>query len=240
MTHVPDICRRVLWSRWGVVAYCLAACFLVGAEGAQAQDEAQKWMDIPEEIWTEMISDGNSWHPNMGCLEQHDLALVKVPYLDFKGRSQTGELIVARSVADEVFDAFTEIFRSKAFRIERMERIDKYAGDDDASMAANNTSAFNCRYVGGTTTLSAHALGIAIDINPVQNPLVAGTKVYPPEGKDYVIDRSAETTGIILAGDVVTIAFSKVKTSPTGNSWVWGGDWTGTRKDYQHFSENGK
>jgi poly-gamma-glutamate synthesis protein (capsule biosynthesis protein) len=146
----------------------------------------------------------------------------------------------SRSVADEVYDAFTEVFESKAFRIERMERIDKYAGDDDASMAANNTSAFNCRYVGGTKILSAHALGIAIDINPIQNPLVTQKNVYPPEGKKYAKNRSADVIGIILKDDVVTAAFGKIKTSPAGNNWSWGGDWKGARKDYQHFSENGK
>jgi poly-gamma-glutamate synthesis protein (capsule biosynthesis protein) len=79
------------------------------------------------------------------CPPRASLVLLTVPYLDFEAQPKLGRQIVARSVADEVGKAFTEIFESRQFQIQRMELVDVYGGDDDASMAANNTSAFNCR-----------------------------------------------------------------------------------------------
>ena len=132
---------------------------------------------------------------------------------------------------------FTEIYDTAAFRIERMDRVDKYGGSDTASMAANNTSAFNCRPVEGTTTLSAHASGLAVDINPVQNPWVKGDEVDPEAGRpfDTVPKRQAAQNrgqpGIILSGGAAVAAFKR-------NGWKWGGDWR-SEKDYQHFSYTG-
>jgi hypothetical protein len=160
--------------------------------------------------------------------------LLTVPFRDFAGRPTTGELVVAKSVAAVLARIFTEIYDSAAFRIERMERVDKYGGRDTASMAANNTSAFNCRPVEGTTTLSAHASGLAVDINPVQNPWVKGNEVDPEAGRpfDRVPKRQAAQNrgqpGIILGGGAAVAAFKR-------NGWTWGGDWR-SEKDYQHFS----
>jgi poly-gamma-glutamate synthesis protein (capsule biosynthesis protein) len=118
-----------------------------------------------------------------------------------------------------------------------MERVDKYGGNDTASMAANNTSAFNCRPVEGTTRLSAHASGLAIDINPVQNPWVKGNEVDPVAGRpfDTVPKRQAAQNrgqpGIILGGGAAVATFKR-------NGWTWGGDWR-SEKDYQHFSYTG-
>ena len=172
------------------------------------------------------------------CPARDDLVLLTVPYRDFAGAAALGRLVVAKRVADQVASIFTAIFESQRFRIERMELVDKYRGNDDASMAANNTSAFNCRFVGGTTVLSAHALGIAIDVNPEQNPWVKGRVTVPPKGRafDYPGERQSAhrrgQPGIIMSGDVVVTAFKQ-------QGWKWGGDWT-DKKDYQHFSENGR
>jgi hypothetical protein len=163
--------------------------------------------------------------------------LLTVPFRDFAGRPATGELVVAKSVAAVLARIFTEIYDSAAFRIERMDRVDKYGGSDTASMAANNTSAFNCRPVEGTTRLSAHASGLAIDINPVQNPWVKGNEVDPEAGRpfDTVPKRQAAQNrgqpGIILSGGAAVAAFKR-------NGWTWGGDWR-SEKDYQHFSYTG-
>jgi hypothetical protein len=62
-----------------------------------------------------------------------------------------------------------------------MQLVDVYSGDDDRSMAANNTSAFNCRKVAGTSKWSEHAYGRAIDVNPVQNPTSPGPGRSPPQ-----------------------------------------------------------
>jgi len=125
------------------------------------------------------------------------------------------------------------IFRdlyAAGFPIERMVPIDAYGGDDQASMRDNNTSGFNCRYVSGTTTLSQHGLGRAVDVNPLVNPYVKGSTVDPPEGAPYA-DRSGSYPGMIRSGDAVVRAFA-------AQGWKWGGYWS-SGKDYQHFSASG-
>ncbi len=112
-----------------------------------------------------------------------------------------------------------------------MHRADYYGGSDDRSMAADNTSAFNCRLrTGSTTVLSPHSYGRALDINPVENPYVRGSTVLPPAGRPYT-DRSLRVPGVLHAGDPVVGAFAAVR-------WPWGGNWT-SLKDYQHFSASG-
>ena len=108
--------------------------------------------------------------------------------------------------------------------------VDAYGADDQTSMRANNTSAFNCRFVAGTTTLSQHGLGLAIDLNPLHNPYVKGGTVDPPEGAPWA-DRSRTDPGMIKPGAVVDAFASR--------GWRWGGYWSGG-KDYQHFSTSGR
>jgi hypothetical protein len=113
----------------------------------------------------------------------------------------------------------------------RLLRVDHYRADDDRSMVADNTSAFNCRRVAGTSRWSEHAYGRAIDVNRVQNPYVAGGHVSPSAGRSYA-DRARRAPGMIHAGDVVVRAFAAA-------GWRWGGAWRGAR-DYQHFSASGR
>jgi hypothetical protein len=170
-----------------------------------------------------------SWRP--GCpVGPPDLRLITVDHVDMGGRFRTGEMVVHRNHASDVVRAFRDIHAAR-FPIERMELIDLYWGSDDASMAANNTSGFNCRRVTGGTSWSEHAYGRAIDINPVQNPYVRGSTVLPPAGRDH-LDRTASTPGLIRSGDAVTTAFASI-------GWYWGGNWT-TLKDYQHFSSTNR
>src|SRR5690606_14179027 len=113
---------------------------------------------------------GRSHHAGLGCPGWDALCEVEVTHWGFRGEALQGTLIVAAQLGSEVVSIFEAIYES-GFRIERMFPIDVYDGDDDASMAANYSSAFNCRCkTGSTTELSAHGLGRAIDINPVQNP----------------------------------------------------------------------
>jgi hypothetical protein len=98
-------------------------------------------------------------------------------------------------------------------------------------MAADNTSAFNCRRVSGSSSWSMHAYGLAIDVNPVENPYVRGGRVQPPAGRAY-LNRSRGRPGMAVEGGVLVEAF-------TARGWKWGGRWTGSR-DYQHFSTNGR
>lgn len=161
-----------------------------------------------------------------------ELRLLSVNHWGFDGTVQGGEIVVHQDQAANVLEVMRELFEVR-FPIERMELVDVYGGDDDRSMAANNTSGFNCRAVAAQPgTWSQHAYGRAVDINPVQNPYVPRSgPVAPPAGAGY-LDRSDPRPGMILAGDPVVRAFAAA-------GWEWGGSWTGAR-DYQHFSSNGR
>lgn len=172
---------------------------------------------------------GLSWHE--GCpVGLGDLRLVRATYVDFHGRDRRGAVVVAARYADGMLKVLRRLW-SRGFPIRRMELIDRYRGDDHRSMARDNTSAFNCRFVNGTTRWSRHAYGAAIDINPRENPYVSGSYVSPPEGRPYA-DRSRRRPGMIFAGDVVTGSFERIL------DWEWGGRWPAPT-DYQHLSADG-
>lgn len=171
----------------------------------------------------------HSWRE--GCpvgLDQ--LRLITITHWNYTGARVEGELVVHVDAAQGMAQVFGRLYDAR-FPIERMELVDAYAGDDDQSMAANNTSAFNCREVAWKPGVwSNHALGLAVDINPLVNPYVSTSRVLPPEGAAFT-DRSVEVLGGIYANDVVTAAFTEI-------GWTWGGTWS-SAKDYQHFSASG-
>ena len=179
---------------------------------------------IPPEVQASMR--GASWREHERCPAFEALALVRVSHHGFDGGVHDGELIIAAAVAEDVVRVFERIFAAR-FPIERMVRIDAYGGDDDRSMADNNSSGFCFRTIAGTGTLSLHALGTAIDLNPVQNPFIKGDSVCPPAARAY-LDRTDIRPGMIVRPDPVTDAFDAI-------GWEWGGDWT-RAKDYQHFA----
>ena len=175
---------------------------------------------------------GVSWRP--GCpVPLDDLRAVVVRFWGFDGRAHDGgRLIVHADVAAGVRDAFRRLYEAR-FPIRRIEPVDAYGASDDRSMAANNTSAFNCRFATGSDRRwSEHAFGRAIDLNPVQNPWVPpGGPILPPAGAEYA-DRSDVRPGMVVEGDAVTAAFDAI-------GWGWGGRWSSV-KDYQHFSASGR
>jgi hypothetical protein len=173
---------------------------------------------------------GVSWR--QGCPVHIDnLRLIRTTFWDFDGHRELGSIVVHKNEAGEIVRVFRSLYRHK-FKIRRMQLIDRYNGSDHASMNADNTSGFNCRYINGTTTWSQHAYGRAIDVNPIENPYVtSGGHVSPPAGAPYA-DRSRDAKGMVHRGDHAYRAFAQ-------EDWKWGGDWSGT-KDYQHFSRNGK
>jgi hypothetical protein len=122
------------------------------------------------------------------------------------------------------------LFRHR-FPIRKMRLIDAYSANDRRSMAADNTSAFNCRYVSGTSRWSEHAYGRAIDVNPIENPYTDGAGYFSPPAGARFGDRSQRAKGLIHRGGNVVRAFAAI-------GWEWGGDWSGI-KDYQHFSLTG-
>lgn len=172
---------------------------------------------------------GSSHRP--GCpTAVSDLRLVQLTYLGFDGAPHQGELVVHRAHAAALVAVFRRLYEAR-FPVQRMVTVDRYGGDDDRSMEANNTSAYNCRAVAGGTGWSEHAYGTALDVNPVQNPYVRGTTVEPAAGRAY-LDRSDVRPGMVVPGDVVVRAFAAA-------GWEWGGDFR-TLKDYQHFSASGR
>jgi D-alanyl-D-alanine carboxypeptidase len=173
---------------------------------------------------------GRSWHP--GCpVGPAGLRRLRVSFVGFDGGAHTGELVVAAAVTGEVTSVFRRLYDER-FPIRRMRPVSAYGGSDDRSAAADNTSAFNCRYAvaAGPKRWSAHAYGQAIDINDVENPYRLGTRVIPPAGKHY-LDRSRYRAGMAVRGGVLVRAFASV-------GWLWGGRWTGS-PDWQHFSATG-
>jgi hypothetical protein len=155
------------------------------------------------------------------------LRTLRISYWDFGGRAQTGTIVVARAHAPAIVQVFRRLWEAR-FPIRRVRPVSVYRGDDDASMAADNTSGFNCRFVSGTSRWSMHALGEAIDVNPVENPYVRGSTVEPPAGRAF-LDRSRYRKGMAAEDGVLVEAFAAV-------GWEWGGSWG----DYQHFSTNGR
>jgi len=160
-----------------------------------------------------------------------DLRYLRIPYVGFDGAAHSGELAIHKRYAVQVATVFRRLYGAR-WPIRRMRLVDDYGGDDRRSMAANNTSGFNCRRVAGSPAWSAHAYGAAIDLNPVQNPDLRGASVAPRAGRRYAaIDRTADAhapRGVIAADSLVVRAFAEI-------GWEWGGTWS-SGKDYQHFS----
>ena len=172
-------------------------------------------------------------YPETGCtVPYEDLRYVGLLYVDFDGETQTGELICNKAIAQDMVEIFYELYRND-YRIERVRLVDEYDGDDTLSMLDNNTSCFNYRVVDGTTTLSKHALGCAIDINPFYNPYIvynkngSGETYISPKGSEIYADRSQNFPYKIDENDLCYKLF-------TARGFTWGGNWKST-KDYQHF-----
>lgn len=161
-----------------------------------------------------------------------ELSYVHVLYLDFDGNPAEGELICNRAIAQDLVEIFHELYRAE-YQIEKIRLIDTYGGDDDLSMADNNTSCFNYRVVSGSSSLSRHAYGLAIDINPLYNPYITYNKdqtinVSPAAGEDYA-DRSKAFPYKIDEDDLCCRLFKE-------HGFTWGGNWNSC-KDYQHFQK---
>jgi hypothetical protein len=171
---------------------------------------------------------GVSWHP--GCpVPLSSLRLLQLSYWGFDHAVHQGELIVNASAAASLTRVFALLFAAR-FPIRQMRVVDDFGGDDERSMLADNTSAFNCRLVPGTSVWAQHAYGLAVDINPFENPEIQGGQADPPAAAAWA-DRSRSSPAMIAHGDAAWRAFHAI-------GWTWGGDWR-SLKDYMHFSANG-
>ena len=209
----------------------LASFAIFAFAGPLFQGSAERFEGTAEPIGPQLRQrmTGVSWH--RGCpVGLSRLRLLRVTHWGFDGEVHRGRLVVHRDSAQSMLRVMRELHRLH-FPIRRMRLVDAYGADDHRSMDADNTSAFNCRFVAGTNRWSEHAYGQAIDVNPIENPYVTGDgHVSPPAGARYA-DRSRRAKGLIHRNGPVVTAFEE-------NGWGWGGNWSWP-KDYQHFSVGG-
>jgi hypothetical protein len=172
----------------------------------------------------------HTWHA--GCpVGPAQLTLLHLSYWGFDDQPHVGTMVVNTGVVPDVLKVFESLYRQR-FPIRQMQPEDAYGGSDPESMAADNTSGFNCRnaVAAGPPSWSVHAYGEAIDVNTVENPYILNGQVMPPAGAAYR-DRSVVRPGMAIPGGVLVNAFAAV-------GWQWGGRWTDA-PDYQHFSKTG-
>lgn len=182
---------------------------------------------INEDIFSKI--NGISYTKN-DYVDIEDLCYLKMLYYGIDGNTYVGEMIVNQKIADTVLEIFQTLYENQ-YPIERMVLVDNYQANDESSMSDNNTSSFNYRPIAGSSKLSKHSYGLAIDINPKYNPCVktaadGSTLCQPANGADY-IDRSKDFTYKIDTNDLAYQLF-------TAAGFIWGGNWN-SLKDYQHF-----
>lgn len=199
-----------------VQAYSLDSCF--------------QSLPISDAIFSRM--QGKSYKQNC-TVPRTTLRYLRVLHRNIDGKTQLGEIVCNQAIASDLLDIFRQLYQAN-YKIERITLIDNYEADDERSMTANNTSSFNFRVVSGTTKLSKHAQGLAIDINPLYNPYVHlnNGKVEPANGKPYANNRTANRqipVPFINTSDLCYRLFIQ-------HGFRWGGAWR-TVKDYQHFEK---
>jgi hypothetical protein len=198
------------------------------AAGASVKPFVGSVSALPTSLRSTMT--GVSWKP--GCpVPLADLRLVRARYLGFDGKAHTGRIVVHRDVARDVVAVLRRLYAAR-FPIRRMLPVDAYGGSDFRSIEADNTSAFNCRYVDGTRRWSEHAYGRAIDLNPIENPYVTSAGTTSHAASRPFLRRAPYRAGMAVEGGAVVRAFDAA-------GWGWGGRWSGAR-DYQHFSASGR
>jgi len=177
---------------------------------------------IPAPVRARM--EGISWRgADPRCPRWEALAYVVVDHVTFDGGTARGELVVAAALASRAIELFRRLWQL-GFPIRQLRLVDDYGGSDDESMAADNSSAFNFRVVAGTDSLSQHALGRAIDINPVENPWRKPERIVPAAGAAFA-DRHTIRPGMFVRPGPVVAAFDEL-------GWEWGGDWRHASDDH--------
>ena len=160
-----------------------------------------------------------------------DLRYLHVLHVGFDGQPHEGEIICNKAIAEDLLEIFEQLYEA-GYQIEKIKLVDEYNAEDEASMADNNSSSFNFRFISHTTKISKHGSGMAIDINPLYNPYIktvnGNLNIEPANSTPYV-DRAADFPHKIDETDLAYQLF-------TAHGFSWGGAWT-TSKDYQHFEK---
>lgn len=199
-----------------VKAYSLDSCF--------------KAYPINDAIFARM--QGKSFKQNC-TMPRASLRYLRMLHRNTEGKTQLGEIVCNQSIANDLLDIFRKLYEA-GYKIERITLIDDYNADDETSMRANNTSCFNFRVVSGTTKLSKHSQGLAIDINPLYNPYIHlnNGKVEPATGKPYAYNRANLRNVKVPIIDTKDLCYRLF----IQHGFRWGGAWK-TVKDYQHFEK---
>lgn len=181
---------------------------------------------IPDGIFEKM--QGKSYKENC-TVPREELRYLHILHVGFDNNTHEGELIVNKRIAEDVLDIFKELYKA-GYQIEKVRLIDEYNAQDELSMRDNNSSAFNFRFISYSTTLSKHAMGLAVDINTLYNPYIKQVdgrlNIEPANAVNYV-DRNRQFPHKIDHDDLCYKLFTK-------HGFEWGGDWEDS-KDYQHF-----
>ena len=180
---------------------------------------------IPYKVRARMI--GKSM-PDNATITFNELRYLKIPYYDFDSIIQQGEMVCNKAIAHDLLEIFMTLFEA-GYQLCSIRLIDDFNADDETSMRANNTSCFCYRTIAGSKTLSRHALGMAVDINPLQNPYVDGRIVQPATATEYA-DRTKDFPHKLDANDLCKRTF-------VAHGFLWAGSWPTVAKDYQHFEK---
>ncbi len=221
------------WNRYLWLLFTLFSLSTMSNAQTKEWEEYFEVMPIDDHTLARMQKGGS--FPTTCTMKREDLRYLRLLHYNYSGQVQVGELVCNKTIANDLLDIFKELFREK-YEIEKMVLIDEYHASDEASMADNNTSAFCFRDVSGTRNLSKHAQGLAIDINPLDNPCVTynadGTirKIEPdtPQARKNA-QRSPKKEHTITRDDLCYRLFVQ-------HGFSWGGAWR-SKKDYQHFQK---
>lgn len=184
---------------------------------------------IPDSVFSRMK--GRSW-PEGCTVRRTDLRYLRLSHFDAEKKEHVGEMVCNKAIANDLLEIFRELYRQK-YPIQRIRLIDDYEAEDERSMRDNNTSCFCYRKVSGTTKLSKHATGMAVDINTLYNPYVRtgkdGRRIVEPATATPYVDRRKSFPYKIVKGDLLHRLFLQ-------HGFKWGGSWH-TMKDWQHFEK---
>lgn len=209
-----------------------------GLEPGQVVAEEQlQGLEVERCFYAEPLSDA-VFQRMVGCsyragapVSREELRYLRLLHCDAEGQTRVGELVCHQTIADSLLAIFRALYEA-GYPIERMQLIDDFEADDNRSMEANNSSSFNFRPMVGSSKLSKHSYGLAIDINPLYNPYVKRTAerliVEPASAAPYV-ERTREFPYKLTADDLCVRLFK-------AHGFTWGGDWR-SLKDYQHFEK---
>lgn len=184
---------------------------------------------IPDSVFLRM--QGRSW-PEGCTVRRSDLRYLRLSHFDAEKKEYVGEMVCNKAIANDIVEIFRELYRQK-YPIQRIRLIDDYEADDEQAMRDNNTSSFCYRKISGSSKLSKHATGMAVDVNTLYNPYVRsgkdGHRIVEPATATKYVDRRKSFPYKIVKGDLLYRLFIQ-------HGFKWGGSWW-TMKDWQHFEK---